>query len=98
MTKSFEKLENVLAVSVSLIAGEHLFSATLSSPWSTQKFVETPEDRAMVNELLFIASTLSLIIAGGIAWYIEDKWPVIFTLMLVLFYVVIYELALDGKL
>jgi len=78
--------------------GEHFFSTMLSSPYTTQKLANGEEDRRMVHELLYTSTGISLVVAGITSWYIDEKWPLIFTFILCIFYIVMYELALDGKL
>jgi len=98
MTTKLEDLERAIGVAGSIIASEHFFSTLLSSPWTTQKFCDTPEEQALVRRMLFLASGVSLIFAGGISYLIKDKWPVIFTFVLCLFYIVVYEKALKKEL
>lgn len=98
MTKSIKNLEIVIGVGSSLIASEHFFSTLLSSPWTTQKFSETEEEKALIRRMLFLASSVSLIAAGGISWLTKEKWPIVFTLILCVFYIIIYEKAVNKEL
>jgi hypothetical protein len=98
MTKSLKNLERAIGVAGTIIASEHFFSTLLSSPWTTQKFCDTPEEQALVRKMLFLASGVSLVFAGGVSYLIKDKWPVIFTALLVIFYIAVYEKALAKTL
>lgn len=62
-------LENALALSVTAIAGEHFFSAGMSSPWSTAKFATTAEDQAKVWALFkdsAIGSVAFALVVGAV--------------------------------
>jgi hypothetical protein len=98
MTTKLEDLERAIGVAGSIIASEHFFSTLLSSPWTTQKFCDTPEEQALVRKMLFLASGVSLVFAGGVSYLIKDKWPVVFTALLCLFYIVVYSKALSKEL
>jgi hypothetical protein len=53
------------------------FSAVMSSPWSTEKFTNSPEEERMAREYVAHA----LIISGGYAlmgaWIGRSAWPII---------------------
>jgi len=98
MTTKLEDLERAIGVAGSIIASEHFFSTLLSSPWTTQKFCDTPEEQALVRRMLFLASGVSLVFAGGVSYLIKDRYPLIFTTLLVIFYIVVYEKALKKEL
>jgi hypothetical protein len=98
MTTKLENLERAIGIAGSIIASEHFFSTLLSSPWTTQKFCNAPEEQALVRKMLFLSSGASLVFAGGVSYLIKDSWPVIFTFALCLFYIVIYSKALKKEL
>jgi hypothetical protein len=98
MTKDLESLERAIGVAGSIIASEHFFSTLLSSPWTTQKFCDTLEEQELVRKMLFLASGISLVFAGGVSYLIKDKYPIIFTFILCLFYIVVYEKSLKKEL
>lgn len=82
---------------MSIIAGEHFFSTLLSSPWTTAKFAETPEDKTEVRRMYLLATALSLITAIIIAYVLGQAWPVIAVIILCAIYIWIYERALSAK-
>ena len=83
-------------VGMSLIAGEHFFSTFLSSPWTTEKSVETEEDKAKIRRLYMMAMVASLITAGVMAYILKQAWPLIAAGILCIMYVIVYERAM-GK-
>jgi len=98
MTTRIENLQKAVGTAGAIIASEHFFSTLLSSPWTTQKFCDTPEEKVLVRRMLFLSSGISLLAAGGISYLVKDKYPVIFTFILCVFYIVVYERALAQKL
>ena len=85
-------------VGMTLIAGEHLFSTFLSSPWTTEKFAETEEDKAKVRKLLWMAVGLSVVTALVMAAILNQWYPLLAVGILCLIYVVVYERALANKI
>ena len=83
---------------LALIAGEHFQSTMLSSPWTTEKFAQTQEDKDKVQKLLMIASVASLLTGAGISWLLDSKWPLVGTFILTVFYIIVYEKAIDQSL
>lgn len=83
-------------IGMALIASEHFFSTFLSSPWTTEKFVETEEDRRKVRELYLLAIAASFVTAALLATILNDSYPIIAVIILSLMYVVVYERAM-GK-
>ena len=53
------------------------FSAVMSSPWSTEKFTQSPEEEAMAREYVKHAMIISWIYAGGGAVMARSPWPII---------------------
>lgn len=98
MTTQAKELEIAIGTGASLIIGEHFFSTLLSSPWTTGKFVQTTQDREQVNKLLAISAVVSMIVAGAMAYVTKEKWPVIATALLVVFYIVVYQKAMNHTL
>ena len=91
-------ISTAAGVGMSLIASEHFFSTFLSSPWTTEKFVETEEEKEKIRRLYLMAVGLSLATAALMSVILKQWWPFILTLGLCLFYVWVYEKALAGKL
>lgn len=85
-------------VGMAMIASEHFFSTFLSSPWTTEKFAETDEDKAKVRRLYWMAVVVSLIAAGVLAFIIKEPWPVVAAVVLSAMYILVYERALSGKI
>jgi len=98
MTKSLKNLERAVGIAGAIIASEHFFSTLLSSPWTTQKFCQTDEEKEIVKKMLFISSGISLLLAGSISYLVKDKYPLIFTTLLCLFYIYIYAKAINQEL
>ena len=85
-------------VGMSIISSEHFFSTFLSSPWTTEKFAETEEDKAKVRRLYMYACATSLITAAILSCILNQWWPLLAAAILCLLYVVVYERALGGKI
>lgn len=105
-------LKQALAVSVSVLSSEHVFSAALSSPWTTGKLSQTEEDEAafwtLFTECVFasyifaITTGLILTYANGGADGKKDFKPLIWSLAgttaVVIWLYFDYKRALDGDL
>ena len=87
-------IASAAGVGMSLIASEHFFSTFLSSPWTTEKFAETEEDKAKVRRLLWMAAIASLLAAGVMAYILKEPWPLLAAGVLILMYVAVYERAM----
>lgn len=85
-------------VGMSLIAGEHFFSTFLSSPWTTEKFAETEEDKAKIRRLYMMACAASLASAIVLSAILKQWWPLLAAIILCVLYIVVYERALEGKI
>ena len=85
-------------IGMSLIAGEHFFSTFLSSPWTTEKFAETEEDKAKIRRLYYYACAASLITAFILSRILKQWWPLIAAVVLCAMYVIVYERSLAGKI
>ena len=85
-------------VGMSIISAEHFFSTFLSSPWTTEKFAETEEDKAKVRKLYWMAVACSLITAAILSGILKQSWPFIAALILCIIYIVVYERALAGTI
>lgn len=106
--ESISALKQALAVSVSMLSSEHVFSATLSSPWTTGKLTQTEEDVnafwKLFNEAV-IASYAFAIVTGLILTYNGKKrdwypllWALGGTTVVVVWLYFDYKRALDGSL
>lgn len=85
-------------IGMSLIASEHFFSTFLSSPWTTEKFATTPEDKQKIRRYYAFACGASLVTAFILARILKQPWPIVATVILCLMYVSVYELAMRGKI
>jgi hypothetical protein len=56
------------AIGIPLLLSEHVFSANLSSPWTTGKLAQTQEDQSAFWKLFAEASLASLAFAVIIGW------------------------------
>ena len=84
-------------VGMSVISAEHFFSTFLSSPWTTQKFIETEEDKATVRRLYAMAVGASVVTAGILSAILGQWWPLVAAIILSILYVLVYEKAMgDG--
>ena len=85
-------------VGMSLIASEHFFSTFLSSPWTTEKFAKTEEDKEKVRRLYVYATAASLATSLILSAILKQTWPLVATLILCILYIVVYERSLAGKI
>lgn len=91
MTTNLHRLELAVGTVGAVIASEHFFSTLLSSPWTTQKFIQTEEEKNLIRRMYFLASMLSLGFAVFICHLIKEEWPAIVTFGLCCMYIVVYE-------
>ena len=91
-------IKTAAGLGMALISSEHFFSTFLSSPWTTEKFVENEEEKAKIRKLYIYATALSLITAGIISAILDEWWPLIAVIVLSLIYIIVYERALAKKL
>ena len=99
MVENLSQLKGALGLSVTVIGGEHLFSTFLSSPWTTQKFAETEEDKRIVRKLFKEAAVATIVFATVISWMLGwSIWPFLGAIAIIVMYYKIYEEALAGKL
>lgn len=73
MDGELRSLKAALGLSVALIAGEHFFSAGMSSPWSVAKFAKTDTDHAQVWTLFAEAAVGSMAFAVAVGLLMRDK-------------------------
>lgn len=85
-------------VGMSLIASEHFFSTFLSSPWTTEKFATTEEDKAKIRKYYVMACVVSLATAFVLARILQQPWPILATILLCVMYCTVYEAAMAGKI
>ena len=52
------------------------FSAVMSSPWTTEKFTQSPEEERQAKEYVRHAMIISWIYAGGGALIARSVWPI----------------------
>ena len=90
-----KRIEVAAGTALALISTEHYFSAGLSSPLTTRKFLSTdPADIAEVQRAVKLASTLSVSTGAFLSVMLRTPWPVLVSLGLVLFYANEYKRAL----
>ena len=87
-------IETAAGLGMSLIAGEHFFSTFLSSPWTTEKFAETEEDKAKVRRLYWVAVACSLTSALVLSLILKQWWPIVAAIVLCIIYIYTYERAM----
>jgi len=98
------RLRDALALSLSMLDSEHMFSATMSSPWSVAKFAKSQQDCAQVWKLFKESAVFSFAFAGLVGWILsEDNYdPLLWALGGTAFFVgwmfYDYNRALNGTL
>lgn len=92
---SLMTMKNVLGVSMSTIAGEHFFSAGLSSPWSVAKFAESKEDQDQVWNYFDESAKSSMIFGALLSWSLKSLWPITGSTVVVAYYKSLYKDALN---
>ena len=101
-------LKSALALSVSMLSAEHVFSSSLSSPLTTSMLTETENDEAAFWKLFtqcVIASYAFAIVTGWILMQSDSKrdwrpfiWALGGTTAIVIWLYFDYKAALDGTL
>ncbi len=95
-------LKQALGLSVSMLSSEHMFSASLSSPWTTGKLTQTQSDKDAFWRLFTEAAIASFAFAFIIGYLLHDLRALIFSLAgaaaIVLWMYFDYARALDGTL
>lgn len=85
-------------IGMSLIATEHYFSAGLSSPITTRKFLKNDaQDRKEVERAVMIAFGLALATGGLMSYLLKQPWPLLASLALAAFYANEYRRALNSE-
>lgn len=98
MTNSIGALTAALGIAVAAIATEHEFSATMSSPWSVDKFVETQEDKDKVWKLFWWSAGASIIFAIVIALILDNYWGIIASIVIIGMMWYLYNEAVEHRL
>lgn len=95
-------LRSALGLSVSMLSAEHIFSATLSSPWTTGKLTQSQEDVTAFWRLFTEAAVASVIFAVVIGLILKDSKALLFSLVgtfaIIGWMYYDYSRALDGSL
>lgn len=95
-------LKQALGLSVSMLSAEHIFSATLSSPWTTGKLTQTEKDKNAFWTLFTEAAIASFAFAAIIGFLLHDLRALIFSLIgtgvIVAWMYYDYSRALSGEL
>jgi len=92
---TIQSIKNVLGTSMSVISGEHFFSAGLSSPWSVAKFAASKEDHDEVWYYFRESATSSLLFGGLLSLAMKSLLPVVGSAATVVYYRNLYKSALD---
>ena len=88
------RIETAAGVALALISTEHFYSAGMSSPITTRKFLTEGEDRQEVQRAVSLASLLSLATGAFLSASLRNPWPILSSIGLVAFYNHEYERAL----
>lgn len=88
-------LKNTLGMSMSVIGGEHFFSAGLSSPWSVAKFAESDDDQKDVWKYFNDSAASSMVFGSILSLTLGSIWPVAGSAATVLYYRHLYSGALN---
>jgi cation transporter-like permease len=95
-------LKQALGLSVSMLSSEHIFSATLSSPWTTGKLTQTEQDQNAFWTLFSEAAIASVIFAIVIGVILQDLTSLIVSLIgtsiIISWMYFDYSRALSGEL
>ena len=95
-------LKSALAFATTVIAAEHMFSAGMSSPWSTAKFTESPDDKRIVWKLFGMSVAASLAFAVIVGFLMKDNkalvWGIVGVGAISVLMAYEYQNALGGTL
>ena len=101
-------LKSALGLAVSMLSSEHIFSATLSSPWTTGKFINNPDNQNKEQDIqafwtLFTEATVASVgFALVIGYLLHDMRALIFSLVGTAFIIIWmyfdYARAISGEL
>ena len=95
-------LLSALGLAVSMLSAEHIFSATLSSPWTTGKLTQTEQDKNAFWTLFTEAAVASFAFSVIIGFLLHDMRALIFsivgTIAIVAWMYYDYSRALSGEL
>ena len=96
------ELKTALGLSVSMLSSEHVFSASLSSPWTTGKLTSTQEDKNAFWRLFTEAAIASVAFSLIIGFLLQDWWAFIASvagsLAIIIWMYFDYSRALSGEL
>lgn len=95
---SIAALTTALGIAVSAIATEHEFSATMSSPWSVDKFVTNQTDKDKVWKLFYWSAGMSIVFAIIIALILDNYWGILATLIIIAILWYMYNEAVEHRL
>ena len=82
-------------IGMSLIATEHFFSAGLSSPITTRKFLTTENDKREVQRAVMLAVLFSVAAGALLSAILKQPWPLVASVALAAFYYNEYRRALS---
>lgn len=89
--------KNALAAVMFMGAGTNVydaFSAVMSSPWSTEKFTNDPEEERMARQYVCHAMVISWIYASVGAYIARSWWPIIGAALATVYMYWLYNRAL----
>lgn len=93
---------DAMALGISVLTAEHIFSMTMSSPWSTAKFATTQEDKDQVWKLFSEAAGVSVVFAIALGLIMKDEsafwWSIGGTVFILSWAWYDYYRALNGTL
>ena len=96
MAKNSRAITVAAGIGMAAISTEHFFSAGLSSPITTRKFLaEGAQDRAEVERAVGLAVLLSLAAGAVLSHALKQPWPLMTTFGVALFYGHEYDRALS---
>ncbi len=77
---------------------EHDYSATMSSPWSVDKFVIDQDDADKVMRLFWMTAAISIGYGIIISYLIGNWWALAGAIMVVILMYYLYSQAIDHQL
>ena len=87
--------KGAVIIAASAIAAEHFFTFSLPSlPTTREFFAGTEEGRAQIRRAYWIATGLSLSLAGLMSWKLKSSTPLLITGVLAFVFHQLYEQAL----
>lgn len=86
-------MKGALGFGLTALATEHFFTAFLSSPKASEKFLN-PAD---VQEMFYWATLTSLGFAVAMCLFLRNLWSLLSSLLLVFLFYIVYKPAMEVK-